>query len=54
MSTLLRYQYLAVAHILTQSVNLAFGPKSGFKNKCRARVRFGLRNEVHLQLWSWL
>jgi len=26
------------AHILTHSVNLAFGPKSGFKNKCRARA----------------
>ena len=28
--------YSAVAHILTSSVNLAFMPKSGFKNKCRA------------------
>ena len=32
----------AVAHILTPSVYLAFGPKSGFKNKCRARAGFGL------------
>jgi len=34
--------YYAVAHILTPSVNLAFKPKSGFKNKCRARAGFGL------------
>jgi len=34
--------YSAVAHILTPSVNLAFKPKSGFKNKCRARAVFGL------------
>jgi len=34
--------YSAVAHILTPSVNLAFGSKSGFKNKCRARAGFGL------------
>ena len=34
--------YSAVAHILTPSVNLAFEPKSGFKNKCRARAGFGL------------
>jgi len=27
--------YSAVAHILTPSVNLAIGPKLGFKNKCR-------------------
>jgi len=27
--------YSAVAHILPPSVNLAFRPKSGFKNKCR-------------------
>jgi len=32
----------AVAHILTHSVNLIFGPKSGFKNKCRAGAGFGL------------
>jgi len=31
-----------VAHILTPSVDLAFGPKSGFKNNCRARSGFGL------------
>jgi len=34
--------YSAVAHILTPSVNLAFRPKPGYKNKCRARVGFGL------------
>jgi len=34
--------YSAVAHILTTSVNVAFRPKSGFKNKCRARAGFGL------------
>jgi len=34
--------YSAVAHILTHSVNLAFGPKLGFKNKCRSRAGFGL------------
>jgi len=33
---LLRHQYPAVAHILTRSVNLALGPKLGFKTKCRA------------------
>jgi len=50
--------YSAVAHILTPSVNLAFRPKSGFKNKCRARAGFGLvfsgrvqtSNETLLQL----
>ena len=36
--------YSAVAHILTTSANLAFRPKSGFKNKCRARAGFGLVN----------
>jgi len=34
--------YSAVAHISTPSVNLTFGPKSGFKNKCRPRAGFGL------------
>ena len=34
--------YSAVAHILTPSVNLVFRPKSGFKNKCRARAWFEL------------
>ena len=34
--------YSVVAHIVTRSVNLAFRPKSGFKNKCRARAGFGL------------
>jgi len=34
--------YSAVAHILNPSVNLAFGPKSDFKNNCQARAGFGL------------
>ena len=34
--------FSAVAHILIPSVNLAFRPKAGFKNKCRARAEFGL------------
>ena len=38
------------AFILTPSENLAFGPKSGFKNKCRSRAGFGLQSEVLLQL----
>jgi len=52
--------YSAVAHILTPSVNLAFRPKSGFKDKYRARAGFGLvisvsgrsrlENEALLQL----
>jgi len=56
---MLRHQYYAVTHILTYSVTLAFGPKSGFK---KSQVRagfglvisgwFGLRNETRLQLWS--
>jgi len=32
------FYYPAVAHISTHSVNLAFGPKWGFKIQCRARV----------------
>jgi len=52
--------YSAVAHIETRSETLAFRPKSGFKNKCRARAGFGLvisvsdhsrlQNEALLQL----
>jgi len=49
--TLLRHQYLAVAHIVTRLENLGFGPKSGFKNKCWARSVFRLQNEARLQLW---
>jgi len=30
----------AVALILIDAVNLVLGPKSGFKNKCRARAGF--------------
>jgi len=44
------FGYPALAHILTHSLNLAFGPKSGFKNKRRARSGFGLQNEARLQL----
>jgi len=29
-------------YVLTPSVNLAFRPESGFKNKCRSRAGFGL------------
>ena len=32
----------AVLHIWSPSVNLAFRPKSGFKNKCRVRAGLGL------------
>jgi len=44
------FYYPAVAHILTSSVNLAFRPKSGFKNKCRARAGVRLQNEALSQL----
>ena len=50
MLTLLRHQCPAVAYIWTHSVNLAFGPKSGFKSVCRARAVFGFQNEARLQL----
>jgi len=46
----LLFWYPVVALILTRSANLAFGPKSGFKNKCQARARFGLQNDAFLQL----
>jgi len=57
MSTFLRYQYHAVAHILGHLVNLASGPKSGFKNKCQVRAclsfraGFWFQNKARLQLW---
>jgi len=41
-------------HTLTPSVNLAFRPKSGFKNKCRARSEFRLQNEALSQLCRYL
>jgi len=41
--------YSAVAHVLTPSENLAFGPKSGFKNKRRARAAFGLRSGLKMR-----
>jgi len=44
------FRYFTVAHISTPSVNLAFRPKSGFKNECRARAGFRLQNEAPLQL----
>jgi len=40
MFTSLRHQYPAVEHIWTHLVNLASGPKSGFKNKSRFRAGF--------------
>jgi len=42
MFTLLHHQYPAVAHILNNSVNLAFGPKSGFNNECWVQAMFWL------------
>ena len=48
--SLLRHQYPTVAHILIHSVNLAFGPKSGFKYKCQTRAGFVGRNGARLQL----
>jgi len=54
MFTLLRYRSPAVAHILTHSVNLSFGPKSDFKHKCQVRASgfgFRLQIEAPLQLW---
>jgi len=50
MDTLLHNQYPAVAHILIHAVNLAFGPKSGFRNKCWAQAWFGLQNETSYTL----
>ena len=34
--------YFTIEHILTLSAHMAFGHKSSFKNKCRARSGFGL------------
>jgi len=50
-----RFWYSAVAHILTPSVNFAFGSKSGFKNKCRARAAYGLdiSGSGRVQFWKW-
>ena len=48
--------YSAVVHILTLSVNLAFRPKPGFKNKCRARAGFrfviSVLDRVQASKWS--
>jgi len=52
MFTLPHHQYPAVRYILTHLVNWAFGPKSGFKIKCRDRAGFGLQNETRAQLCS--
>ena len=41
--TFLRHQYPAVAHILTQSGNIAFWPKLGFKNNFGLRPGSGLK-----------
>jgi len=40
--SLLRHHYTTVAHILTHSVNLSFGPKSGFKIICQVAAGSGL------------
>jgi len=45
--------YDAIAHILTPSVNLAFKPKAGFKNKCRARAGFGLGPDSGFKMRSF-
>jgi len=45
--------YSAVAHILTPLVYLASRPKSGFKNKCRARAGFGLVISGRVQASNW-
>jgi len=50
MFTLLRHQYFGVGHIFTHSVNMAFGPKSGFSDKCLARAGFRFQYEARLQL----
>jgi len=47
MFNLLRHQYPTVAHILALT-EFAFGPKPGFKNKCRAGL--GLQYEARLKL----
>jgi len=49
------FYYSTVAHILTPSVNLCFGPKAGFKNKFLARAVFGLviSGSVRVQASKW-
>ena len=44
--------YSAVAHILTASVNVAYRPKLGFKNKCRARAGFGAGSGFKMRPFS--
>jgi len=46
--------FVTVAQILTPSENLAFGPKSGLKNKCRARAGFGLQSEALTTLCGYV
>jgi len=45
-----------VAHILTHTVNLTFGPKSGLKNECQAQAGFGLvisgSDRVRVSKWD--
>jgi len=50
MFTLLPHQCLAATYVLIHSVNLTFGPKVGFKIKCRVRTDLGFEHEPHLQL----
>jgi len=54
MFSLLRHIIPAIVHILTQSVYLVFGPKSGFKNMWLARARFGfvLSGRVRASQWG--
>ena len=47
------FWYSAVAHTLSHSVNVAFGPKLGFKNKCRTRSGFGLVITGSGRIWTW-
>jgi len=41
--------YSTVAHILNPSVNLVFGPNTGFKNKCWAPAVFGLDSGLKMR-----
>jgi len=55
MFTLLRYRCLAAAQSLTHSVDLAFGPKSGFRHKCQVRdCDFGFRLKIKARLRIWI
>ena len=52
MFALLRQQSTAVSHILTHWANLTFGPKSGFKNKWLASMRFRARAQFGLEIMA--